>query len=708
MTTLDTSSNTYQILTHNLHVVLKRALKKFAPPPKMTTLEWARAFRFLAPEQSSRPGKYRDDITPWVKFWLAALDDPKIRKVICLKSAQTAWTDGALGNFLFRRMHIDPCSMIVLFPKEKTIRKFRDQKVDPSIKASPALRTLIDVSTSRSSGNRMDYVKFPGGFLSLVASNAPDNIKSQSAPVVAVEEPDDCNDDVGGQGDSVSLLEQRAKTFPNRKVILGGTPTIAGHSRIQKEYKRSNQTVFMVPCHHCGEAHVLSWDHVACDTQQGRNHELYGDYLPETAYYLAPCCGERWSDKQKNQNVQKLYPVVQNPSVTDVAGFYINELYSPFDGSKLGVLMARYLEAERLLEQGDETEMISFVNNTCGEAYEYKDGAPDIEVLRDKAEDYPELTVPHNGLMITIGVDVQPDRLAIVIRAWGRGEESWLLWWGEILAKNNVSDVTDPVWTELDRIIFGRYHHSRFGSMAVKAAGIDSGGSDTDAVYHYVRSRRNRGVKVRAIKGSNNLEAPITCKPKKIDLSSTSKAARFGLELWMVGVEQGKDLIAGRLKLTGNGPGRMHCYQGVRYDYHEQLLGESKIPSRKHKGRKKWTKKSGARVEALDCENYAMHAARTERIHLWKEDRWSQHEASLMQNDLLVTDEAEGDLVTRINEERQIGVEPETATDETIATAPLAEAPASTEPKAISVKQPTSTPRKRSSLADLGRKLMGR
>ena len=633
-----------------------RAVKKFAPPPNMGSLTWANTYRWMSPEQTARPGKYRDAPTPWIKYMLEAMDDPKVRKIVCLKSAQAAWTDGAWNNFLFRRIHLAPCPVVLLFPKEKTIRKYRDQKFDPSIRATPALRELVDVSTSKSSGNRLDFVRFPGGFLALAASNAPDNIKSLSAPVVAVEEPDDCSDNVKGQGDSVALLEQRAKSFPDRKVIFGGTPTIKGHSRIAEEYRHSDQRVFMVPCHHCGESHVLRWEHVVCDVQPGRNHEIYGDYLPETAYYLAPCCGKPWTDKEKNRNVKKLYPVIQKPEVKDTVGFYINELYSPFDGSKLSVLMERYLKAQHKLNHGDESEMISFINNTCGEAYEYKDGSPDVKVIRERLEDYPELVVPYNGLMLTIGVDVQHDRLAIVIRAWGKGEESWLIWWGEILAKAGVSDVNDPVWDELDRIVFGRYPHVRFGSVPVTAMHIDSG-DNTDAVYHYVRTRQGRGVNVRAIKGSNDLERAITTPPKKIDLSATTKASKLGLQVWIVGVEKGKDLVSERLKLTGSGSGRMHAYKDVRYDYPDQLLGESKIPSRKHGGKKKWTKRSGARVEALDCENYAMHGARTERIHLWSPERWDQFEAGLMQTDLL-SGEDEGELITEIHCERTVEAEP--------------------------------------------------
>jgi phage terminase large subunit GpA-like protein len=602
----------------------------------MRSADWADEYRYLAQESSAHPGKYSTHLTPWVPYILDALDDPKIKKIVCKKSAQVAWTEGVWNNYLGRRIHLDPCPVVLLFPKEKTIRRYLDQKFNPMIEATPVLRDLVDVSTSRSAGNRMDYKKFIGGFLALVASNAPDNVKSLSAPVVAVEEPDDCSDNVKGQGDSVGLLEERAKTYESRKVILGGTPTIAGLSRIDEEYAASDRRVFMVPCHECGDAHVLAWENVIWDEDEKRSHEIYGHAVPESARYVCPHCGVPWTDQQKIRNVRNLYPVAEG-EFNGTAGFYINELYSPFPGSKLQHLVERCLKAEHSREQGDESDIIVFWNSALGLAYAYQSGAPKQDELLDRALDYQEKTVPAGGLILTIGVDVQHDRLAIVIRAWGRDEESWLVYWGEIYAETGCADKNDPVWLELDEIIFGSYPNAGGFPMHISVAGIDSGdGATNDAVYHYVRSRRNRGVKLLAVKGDSTGDREIATAPRKVDLNQrNTKAARYGLEVYIVGVNKGKDLIDARMRLKGVGPGRMHCYKTVRSDYFDQILGEVKAPSRAKRGKLTWQKKAGAKVEALDCENYALHGARIQKLHIKSPEWWDQMEAKLAQGDLL-------------------------------------------------------------------------
>jgi len=630
--------------------VIAKALRAFVPPPQMSSNDWANAYRWLAKGTTAKAGKYNSDYTPWVKGMLDALDDPDIREVVCIKSSQVAWTDGVWNNYLGRRIHQDPCGILMLMPKETSINKYLRTKFNPMIKATPVLAELVNLGVSRSSDNTKDYKEFPGdGFLALVGSGSPDNVKSWSVPVGCVEEPDDCSGDIQGQGDSVEHLRDRLKTFEDSKLIFGGTPTIKGFSRVEEAYKKSDRRRFYVPCHECGDSHVLSWNNVLIPEDPAHNHEVYGRFVPEATVYVCPC-GTEWDDRQKNLNVKKGEWRAEGET-KGVAGFEINELYSPFPGSKLAALADKYLVAQHHLKKGDEGKMIHFTNTTLGEAYEYKDGSPDSESLKERAELYDVLAPPKRSLILTAGIDVQPDRLALIIMAWGRGEESWIVYWGEIHAATTVNDPNDPCWYELDRVLNGVYRHESGSPMRIEAAGIDSGDGNTqDAVYNYVRTRKpGIGPKLMAIKGGNDIDAEIVKVPKKVDVNGKTKAAKWGLRIWTVGVNKAKDLIAGRLKLTGAGPGRMHWPASVRSDFYKQITGESKIPSRKHQGKLVWTAKSGASVEAWDGIIYATHAARVLRIHLPKYD-WEQREAELGQGDLLSGDSAASDFVTYVDE----------------------------------------------------------
>jgi len=199
-----------------VRVLLRRLAAVLTPPEQLTTTEWARRHRGISAKASARPGRYNPDITPWVKYIHEALDDPAVTKVVAMKSAQIAWTDGVLNNYIGRRIDIDPCPMIVMFAKDQAAKEYNDEKFTPMVEATPRLAAKIPVHKSRDRNNRAEYKSFPGGFLKLVGSNSPSSVKSTPAPVVCVEEPDDCNENVREQGDTITLLEERTKSYARR------------------------------------------------------------------------------------------------------------------------------------------------------------------------------------------------------------------------------------------------------------------------------------------------------------------------------------------------------------------------------------------------------------------------------------------------------------------------------------------------------------
>lgn len=566
-----------------------------------------------------------------------------------MKSAQVAWTDGVLLNYLGRRIDIDPAPMIIMFAKEQAAKEFNAEKFEPMCEATPRLAARIPVHKSRSADNRWQFKAFPGGFLKFVGSNSPSSVKSTPAPIVAVEEPDDCNDNVKDQGDTITLLRERTKTFPRRKVIFGGTPTIKGLSRIEAAYQASDQRRFEVPCPDCGEFQVLAWEHVRWEDDQGDRtqpaHEVFGHARPDTARYCCPHCGSLWTDAVKNRAVRQLRPVA-GAEFRGVAGFAINELYSPFPGSQLARLVEKFLTAQHALDQGDDTKQRSFQNNTLGLAYEYKCELPEAADLSLRAEAYPEFSVPAGGLVLTMGVDVQHDRLAVVARAWGRGEESWLLYWGEIYG--STANPAAGAWLDLDKLLERDYPHATGAGLRITAASIDgSDGNRTEVVAAYIRRWRGRGLRLMLVKGASEQgtdRREIFSTPRRPDLNKKNKPMKASIEHHIVGTNRAKDLLLEtRLKLTGSGHGRMHWYAGVRPDYWQQLTSEVKAPSRLNRFKKTWQRKGGTRNEALDCEVYCLHAARACKTNLMGEAHWATLEQRLRQRGLLdpVVDDAQ-------------------------------------------------------------------
>lgn len=245
-----------------MRALLARLCQSMKPAEKISLYEWSKQHRRLSSKASALPGRYNPDLTPWIKGMHDALDDPLVKKVVAIKSAQVAWTDGVVLNHIAKKIDCEPSGMIVMFAKEKAAKDFVKEKFTPMVEVTPRVSIKLASDGRKNADNTWDHKSFPGGFLKLVGSNSPSSVKSTPAPYVYVEEPDDCNENVRDQGDTITLLEERVKTYARSKVVFGGTPTIKGVSRIEAAYLSSDKRVFMVPCHHCGESHVLMWENV--------------------------------------------------------------------------------------------------------------------------------------------------------------------------------------------------------------------------------------------------------------------------------------------------------------------------------------------------------------------------------------------------------------------------------------------------------------
>lgn len=649
-----------------LDAMLARVMAELAPQEPLSIVEWAERYRKLSSEENPDfAGNYSLDNTPALRGILAAAGDEGVSRIVVQKSAQLGYTAGVVCNVLGYYAHWKPCVQVVMFPREKSAKDFDAEKFSPMVRATPVLADRIHLK-SRSDGNSATRKKYPGGLIKFVASNSPSDVKSTTAKIRIVEEPDDTNKDVRGQGNAIALLRERGKAVRGGLELIGGSPTAKGASEIEKEMRTTDQRRFMVACHHCGERHEIEWEHVVIPgleltPEQLSDPELeakwpvrqvYGRARWEDAYYVCPHCGGIWTEDDRVRNIRRAaaepphFGWVPTAQAAD-PGFYCNELQSVFDGSRVPVLAEKYLRAQHLYDQGDPTEMVTFTNATRGRLWTYTGDLPEEDELRQRALKYPEWTVPAGGLIPLMYVDVQHDRLAVCVWVFGRGEEMWLAYWGELPGRTIVEHA--GAWLELEELMTRDVLHPSGVHIPIQAVGIDSGdGQTSDAVYAFVRRHHRRDRPVVAGKGASDRvgRVEIWTKPKPVDPNrKATKASRYGVHVHIIGAAKAKDTLlgwaqeGGRVRLPGDGPGRMHWYETVRPDFYEQLLGEMKIPSPSNPRIRQWTERTDRRNEVLDCTVGCLWLSRHLQLHLRKPHIWDMVESRLMQASLLETED---------------------------------------------------------------------
>ena len=545
--------------------------------------QWADSTRKLSPEASAEPGQWDTSRAEYQREMMDAANDPDVEQVVVMSSAQVGKTE-ILLNSIGYHVDYDPCPILVVQPDITMAETFSKDRVAPMLRDTPAIRNKVADPKSRDSNNRILHKAFPGGRLTMVGANAPSGLAGRPIRVVLFDEVDRMPHSAGTEGDPIGLAIKRTTTFWNRKVIMVSTPTVKGLSRIEAAWEETDKRRFNVCCPHCEHEHVLAWGNVRWESG-----------LPTTARMICPSCTRPFTNAQKNAAIRRGRWIATAP-FKGKAGFHLSELYSPW--KSLAEVVADFLEAK-----GNPARLQVWVNTSLGETWEEAAEQVTEHELMERVEQFPA-QVPARGLFLTIGADTQPDRIEAECVAWGSGEESWSI---EYRVFHGDPDIAEgqrgSPWDAFTDFVRSRWEHESGADVTASYTFIDSGGSNTQAVYDYVK--RHKGDRVFAIKGRGGEGVPIVGPPNR---KRTGKAKR-PVDLYIVGTDNAKSVVMKRMRIDAPGPGYCHFPAGRDVDWFRQLTAE-KMVTKFVKGfpRREWKKDDGRRNEALDCRVYAFAA----------------------------------------------------------------------------------------------------
>lgn len=571
----------------------------------MTLSEWADSYAYLSAESSAEGGRWHT--LPYQKGIMNAVTDPKIEQITVMKSARVGYSK-ILNHVAAFHIHQDPCPIMIVQPTIEDAQGYSKEEIAPMLRDTPCLKGVVSEAKSKDGANTILQKQFPGGSLSLVGANSPRGFRRVSRRVVLFDEIDGYPASAGTEGDQIKLGIRRTEYYWNRKIVSGSTPTVKDFSRVERMFLQGDQRRYFVPCPDCGHMQYLKWGNIK-----------WRDDDPDTASYACEGCGVWIPASKKRWMVERGEWRPTAPGNGKHVSFHIWAAYSYSPNATWQNLVEEFLDAKN-----DAEQLKTFVNTVLGETWEdeyaSKVGA-DALSQRASVEEYQQGNVPSDALLLTIGCDVQDDRLSLSVWGWGREEQGWLV--------DRVKIYGDPsrgeVWKQLDEILQAPYPGDGDRKLKPLVVAIDSGGHHTAEVYQYARERQNLGVV--AIKGMSTKNKPPIGKASKVDLNANGKTLKKGAQVFPVGSDTIKSLLFGRLKHNDPGPGYLHFYPTVEKDYFEELTAEKQIMRfRNGFPERIWVKKSSARNEALDELVYAYAALN--RVYQIKDRRtlWDQME----------------------------------------------------------------------------------
>ena len=496
-------------------------------------------------------------------------NDPAVHTVTWMSSSQVGKTE-LLLNVIGYYIEHDPAPMLCIQPTQKPMAEdFSKDRLSTMIRDTPCLTGKVADAKARTSGNTILHKSFPGGHITIGGANSPAGLASRPIRVVLADEIDRYPESAGSEGDPLMLAEKRATTFWNRKKFRTSTPTVDGRSRIADSFDEGDKRVYLVPCPHCDERQQLLWSNVKFDMDEAGNPDL------ETVVYECQHCRSPIEHVEKRRMLIGGKWEATTP-FTGHASFHISALYSPW--VTWAEIVADWNEA-----RGDNERMKVWTNTVLGETFKEQAKEIDHVPLLKRREEY---AVPESVLVIVGSVDVQDDRLELLVTGWGLGEHAWHL-------EHRVfyGDTTQPgPWDDLEAFLTTRrYERDDGAQLRMNAVGVDSG-HQTKIVYEFCK--RSKHGRVFCLKGVGG-ERAITTPPVR-----TSKVP---VPLFSVGVDPAKDIVFSRLEGDS-----FHFSFACDEEYFLQLTAEKAVEKKRRGFEYREWQKIRPRNEILDLWVYAL------------------------------------------------------------------------------------------------------
>jgi phage terminase large subunit GpA-like protein len=597
--------------------------------------ECVEELRYLPAHNTSRPGFFRYDRTPYLREIVDNFDvRSPVTHVDVMKGVQVAYTTGVLESALFYAIvEVKTAPVMLTTSTDDLARKRLDNFVIPMLQASDVddLVRSNDESNRRKTGRSALKVGWDGGGV-LVATGAQSPNAARSLPIrfFLGDETDSWPLVIGKDGDSVQVFEGRTKSFPNtKKVARGSTPLLLQSSLIHREYLQGDQRKYYVKCLGCGEHQEIRWK--LEDPNTGKvsgicdSWELDGNgrLVPDTVAWVCKC-GHRHSNDDKARLLSEDYGAEWVPTAVpehpNRRSYHIPALISP-PGMQTWEDCARdWLRAwdPASNRPKDMQKLQAFYNLILGVPFEDPSTRKlTLETVSPHRRSYLSGEVPNKWLveratghpvgLVLCTVDVHGEWLAVATWGFTRGERMVLVEYQRFPESGTGGDAEnehDPLtWGALSDYICNRKFVSDDGKeYPISVTAIDAGYLP-DQVYQFVHEHSATVALLgRVFKG------------KQLSFKYFSESDNaLGVPSFIVHVDGYKSRISANLQCTWDGTGfqpnkHFNAPRDITDSQLKELTVEKKTeivgPNGEHQGWT-WHRPSGSRNELFDLSVYA-------------------------------------------------------------------------------------------------------
>ena len=599
---------------------------------KIPVSEWAERHRVVT--QSSLPGPWRNNTTPYLAGVMDAANFPSVQEIGLCKAPQVGGSEAA-HNFVGYTIDRDPGPVLYVYPDEVTAKENNKDRVEPMIKNSPRLRSYMTGVADDSSSLRINLQHM---LIFMAWARSASRLGNKPIKVVIFDETDKYPEVASKrEAGPIPLGKKRTQTYKwSRKIWQLSTPTVE-QAPIWTYMSQEAEAVFHyeVVCPLCGHRQKM---------ELGEKDSLHGIKWPkderdptrieslELAWYK--CAGSVcqsdpeavWSDYQRDRAVRagqwreansglELFDHLRKYRPKKV-GFHLPSWISPF--VSLSEIAAAFLRSRH-----DKTELKDFMNNYMAEPWvEYEVERQEDQILA-LCDERPRGQVPGNGQVACLlaGVDTQDNGFWYEIRAIGYGvaQDSWQIREGFIKAdwaKMDPEQLQDrsypyhPAFDSLRQVLFEDSYQDPDGNeYQVSRVAIDAMGHRTAEVYDFCRAHRGRVIPIQGM----NTRANRPRKWSKIETyPGSNKQIPGGVQLLQLDVNHYKDNLSTKLQIAPLDPGAWRYHSETTRDWARHMCTEY-LDEQKNR----WMCPSNQPNHGWDCSVYVLALADEMGIKHW-------------------------------------------------------------------------------------------
>lgn len=636
--------------------ILAEALASIDPPRRITVPDWAASKDGRKLRTPTYSGDWSNDFAPYMVEPSRFTTSRKYTACVFVMPARTVKTDALVLNSIGHRVCCMPRNMLVVTPTKDMSREFSITKLDPMIRATPA------VSARQMKGRGADNIfdkLFQGNMRLRIGWPVVGQLSMVDIPDVLFTDYDRMPDDIDGEGSAFDLGRKRNQSFgslgmtvaessPGRTVVVDDWKPETPHEAppaggILGLYNAGTRGQYYWLCPHCKDPFrplfsTLKWD------KRDSNGES-----AKTVIMACPHGCIIGPDRKRELNIKGFWlheagdgslVEIDDSRIrdTDIASWWGEGPIAALQSWEQLVL--RHLDAtDEFRRTGDDTRLKATI--TLDQGRPYFDRMPTLgeglhaETLKALSLDYPMGRCPPETRFATVAVDVQPNRFVVQVDAWGEGLERWLIDRFDIAlppvdapgARDGQGDVLRAIdpgryaedWAVLDTLLERRWPvtNSPF-ALIPRALIVDMHGAEgtTANAYAFWRRCRKAGLQNRVFlqrgRGGVDRERAVYRLLEKIE--GSRKRRRSDIYAVESGTDPLKDEIALALTRRDPGPGAYHLPVELPDTVRAEFCAEVRTP-------KGWdVKRGGIRNESLDLAVYGKALAivlKAEKID-WK------------------------------------------------------------------------------------------